>query len=359
MIHRRTLIREMSLSAGSILTILIAISLVTLFIRLLGDVARGKIANEAVFAFLGFSLLHSLPVLLSIALFAGVLTTLSRMWRDSEMIVWLSSGLSFTQWIRPVLVFALPLTLLILLLTAWLDPWALEKRNEYRDELKSRAEMALITPGLFAEGSGGDRVYFVETMNPLTGVVRNIFLRAHIDGQLGLVTAREGSYTPMKDGSRYLVLEDGRRYEGVPGKLDYRIIEFERYWMRLDAAEVRPGKVSPKQASLSELVEDGSPMARGELLWRVGLPVSALILAIMAIPLSFVNVRARRSYGLVVALLVFFIYNNMLSLSQAWVAQDKLNPWLGAVSMHVVMALATVALFYLRTHPDPFRRKKR
>jgi lipopolysaccharide export system permease protein len=124
MIHRRTLIREMSLSAGSILTILIAISLVTLFIRLLGDVARGKIANEAVFAFLGFSLLHSLPVLLSIALFAGVLTTLSRMWRDSEMIVWLSSGLSFTQWIRPVLVFALPLTLLILLLTAWLDPWA-------------------------------------------------------------------------------------------------------------------------------------------------------------------------------------------------------------------------------------------
>jgi lipopolysaccharide export system permease protein len=275
------------------------------------------------------------------------------------MIVWLSSGLSFTQWIRPVLGFALPLTLLILLLTAWLDPWALEKRNEYRDELKSRAEMALITPGLFAEGSGGDRVYFVETMNPLTGVVRNIFLRAHIDGQLGLVTAREGSYTPMKDGSRYLVLEDGRRYEGVPGKLDYRIIEFERYWMRLDAAEVRPGKGSPKQASLSELVEDASPMARGELLWRFGLPVSALILAIMAIPLSFVNVRARRSYGLVVALLVFFIYNNMLSLSQAWVAQDKLNPWLGTVSIHVVMALATVVLFYLRIQPDPFRRKKR
>lgn len=358
MIHRRALIREMSLSAGAILAILASISLVTLFIRLLGDVARGKIANEAVFAFLGFSLLHALPVLLSIALFAGVLLPLTRMWRDSEMVIWLSSGISFTQWIRPVLGFALPMTLLILLLTAWLDPWALGKRNEFRDELKSRAEMALITPGLFAEGGGGDRVFFVETMNPLTGVVRNIFLRSREDGQLGLVTASEGSYTPMKDGSRYLVLEDGRRYEGVPGRLDYRIIEFERYWMRLDAAEIQRSRGSPKQADLGELLADPSPAARGELLWRFGLPVSALVLAIMAIPLSFVNTRAPRSYGLIVALLVYFIYNNMLSLSQAWVAQEKLNPWLGMAGAHVVMVLATVVVFYLRVNPDPWRRRR-
>ncbi len=359
MIHRRALIREMSLSAGAILAILASISLVTLFVRLLGDVARGKIANEAVFAFLGFSLLHALPVLLSIALFAGVLLPLTRMWRDSEMVIWLGSGISFTQWIRPVLAFALPMTLLILLLTAWLDPWALGKRNEFRDELKSRAEMALITPGLFAEGGGGDRVFFVETMNPLTGVVRNIFLRSREDGQLGLVTAREGSYTPMKDGSRYLVLEDGRRYEGVPGQLDYRIIEFERYWMRLDAAEVQRSRGSTKQADLGELFSDPSPVARGELLWRFGLPISALVLAIMAIPLSFVNTRAPRSYGLIVALLVYFIYNNMLSLSQAWVAQEKLHPWLGMAAAHVVMVLATVLVFYLRVNPDPWRRRRR
>ena len=358
MISRRALMREMSLSAGAVLTVLIAISLVMLFIRLLGDVARGKLANEAVFAFLGFSLLHTLPVLLSIALFAGVLLPLSRMWRDSEMVVWLSSGLSIMQWIRPVLTFALPLTLLILLLTAWLDPWALEKRADYRDELKSRAEMALVTPGLFAEGSGGNRVYFVESMNPLTGVVRNIFLRSLEDGQLGLVTAREGSYTPMKDGSRYLVLKQGRRYEGVPGQLDYRIIEFERYWMRLDAVEIVPGRKNLKQAGLSKLIGNPSPEARGELLWRVGLPISALILAILAIPLSFVNNRARSSYGLVIALLVYFIYNNMLSLSQAWVAQDKLNPWFGMGAAHVVMALAAALFFYLRTHPVPWRRRR-
>ena len=71
MLYRRTLIRDLSLSTSAVLVVLIAIALVTLFIRLLGDVARGELANEAVFAYLGFSLLHYLPVLLSIALFAG------------------------------------------------------------------------------------------------------------------------------------------------------------------------------------------------------------------------------------------------------------------------------------------------
>jgi lipopolysaccharide export system permease protein len=163
----------------------------------------------------------------------------------------------------------------------------------------------------------------------------------------------------MKDGSRYLVLKDGRRYEGIPGQLDYRIIEFERYWMRLDAAAVEPSWNTPKQAQLSDLVGDPSPAARGELLWRLGLPLSALILAVMAIPLSFVNPRAHRSWGLVIALLVFFIYNNMLSLSQAWVAQGKLNPWLGMAAAHAVMAVATVLVFRQRSSPDPWRRRRR
>ena len=104
---------------------------------------------------------------------------------------------------------------------------------------------------------------------------------------------------------------------------------------------------------------DEQPADRGELLWRISLPASAFVLALLAIPLSSFNPRVGRSVNLIVALLVYVVYSNLVSLSQAWVAQDKLNPWLGAVSMHLVMALATVVLFYLRIHPDPFGRKKR
>ena len=349
MLYRRALIREMGLTTGAVLTVLIAIALVVLFIRLLGDVARGTLANEAVFAFLGFSLLYFLPVLMTIALFAGVLLPLSRMWRDSEMVIWLNAGVSLTQWMRPVLTFAVPLSLVILLLTLALNPWAQTKKSEYRQDLRSRSESSLIAPGLFAESSVGQRVYYVESLNPLTGIVRNVFMQSRIDGQLGLVVAREGSHTQMPDGSRYLVFKDGRRYEGKPGQLDYRIVKFERYWMRLDPVAVGGKETGIRQAQVDELLAAPTPAALSELQWRLGVPLSALVLAVMAIPLSFVNKRARRSYGLVVALLLYFVYNNLLSLSQAWVAQGKLNPWAGMISPHLLMLVTVLVLIYLRS----------
>lgn len=354
MLYRRALTREMGLTTGAVLTVLIAIALVVLFIRLLGDVARGELANEAVFAYLGFSLLYFLPVLMTIALFVGVLLPLSRMWRDSEMVIWFNAGVSLTQWMRPVLTFAVPFSLVILLLTLVLNPWMQTKKNEYRQDLTSRSESSLIAPGLFAESGSSQRVYYVESLNPLTGIVRNVFMQSYIDGQLGLVVAREGNHTELPDGSRYLVFKDGRRYEGMPGQLDYRIVQFERYWMRLDPGAPGDKVANVRQAPMSELLADATPPARAELLWRIGVPVSALILAVMAIPLSYVNTRARRSYGLVIALLLYFVYNNLLSLSQAWVAQDKLNPWTGMVASHLLMLFAVFVLFYLRTRQyDP------
>ncbi len=358
MLYRRALTREMTLTTGAVLTVLVAIALVVLFIRLLGDVARGELANEAVFSFLGFSLLFFLPVLMTIALFAGVLLPLSRMWRDSEMVIWFNAGLSLTQWTRPVLAFAVPFSLVILLITLTLNPWAQTKKFEYRQDLRSRSESSLIAPGMFAEASGGQRVYYVESLNPLTGIVRNVFMQSRIDGQLGLVVAREGNHIEMPDGSRYLVFKAGRRYEGTPGQLDYRIVQFERYWMRLDPTPVGGKETGIRQAPLKELLADATPPARAELLWRVGVPLSALILAVMAIPLSFVNTRARRSYGLMIALLLYFVYNNLLSLSQAWVAQGTLNPWAGMAAPHLVMLTALVGLFILRTRQFAPRGKR-
>jgi lipopolysaccharide export system permease protein len=358
MLYRRALIREMGLATGAVLTVLIAIALVVLFIRLLGDVARGELANEAVFAFLGFQLLYFLPVLMTIALFAGVLLPLSRMWRDSEMVIWFSAGMSLTQWMRPVLTFSVPFSMVILLLSLVLNPWAQTKKNEYRQDLRSRSDSTLIAPGLFVESSAGDRVYYVESLNPLTGIVRNVFMQSLIDGQLGLVIAREGNYTQLPDGSRYLVFKDGRRYEGKPGQLDYRIVQFEHYWMRLDPVAVGGAETGVRQAPLAELIVDTTPEARAELLWRLGVPISALVLAVMAIPLSFVNTRARRSNGLVIALLLYFIYNNLLSFTQAWVAQGKINPWAGLLFSHLLMLFAVLVLFSLRTRQHaPFWRR--
>ena len=78
------------------------------------------------------------------------------------------------------------------------------------------------------------------------------------------------------------------------------------------------------------------------------MPVSAIILALMAIPLSYVNPRAGRSANMLIAILIYAIYSNMISVSQAWVAQGKMSFWVGVWAAHVLMLLPLLLLFYKR-----------
>lgn len=363
MLYRRALLHELSLSSGASLVILIAIALVTLFIRLLGEAARGEFANEAVFAYLGFSLLHFLPVLLSVAVFIGAMLTLMRYWRDSEMAIWFNSGLSLKDWIKPMLMFALPMALILSLLTNGIIPWAIAKKDVYKAELLSRDDTSAVAPGIFAESHGGDRVYFVESLNPLTGTVRNVFMQSSDSGKPGVVVAAEGRQKKMEDGTRFLVLSKGRRYEGEPGQAEYRIIQFDRYWIRLDPVDIKAKKREEdiRQSSTAALWKSPEADARGELAGRLNVPFSVVVLALLAIPLSYVNTRAKRSYGLIIALLLYFIYNNLMSVSQTWVAQGKWGLPAGLLAAHlpVIAALAAFYVYRMRMKPFSFRMKRK
>jgi Predicted permeases len=355
MLYRRALLQELSLSSGASLVILIAIALVTLFVRLLGEAARGELANEAVFAYLGFSLLHFLPVLLTVAIFIGAMLTLMRYWRDNEMAIWLSSGLSLNDWIRPMLTFALPMALILLLLTNSIIPWAAIKKDVYKAELLSRDDTSMVVPGIFAESQGGERVFFIESLNPLTGTVRNVFMQSRDSGKPGIVVAAEGAQKKMEDGTRFLVLSKGWRYEGEPGQAEYRIVQFDRYWIRLDPVEIKANerKQNIRQQSTLALLKIADTDARGELAGRLNVPLSLLVLAILVIPLSYVNNRAKRSYGLIAALLVFFTYHNMISVTQSWVAQGKLGLLTGMLAAHLPAIVALAAFYAYRMRMKP------
>lgn len=359
MLYRRALLQELSLSSGASLVILVAISLVTLFVRLLGEAARGELANEAVFAYLGFSLLHFLPVLLSVAIFIGAMLTLMRYWRDNEMAIWLSSGLSLNDWVRPMLTFALPMALILLLLTNSIIPWAANKKDAYKAELLSRDDTSMVVPGIFAESQGGERVFFVESLNPLTGTVRNVFMQSRDSGKLGVVVAAEGAQRITGDGTRFLVLSKGRRYEGEPGQAEYRIVQFDRYWIRLDPVEVKAKERQQniRQQSTVDLWRSADTDAHGEFAGRFNVPLGLLVLAMLAIPLSYVNNRAKRSYGLIAALLVFFIYHNLISVTQAWIAQGRLGLMVGMLAAHLPAIAALAAFYAYRMRMKPFSLK--
>jgi lipopolysaccharide export system permease protein len=349
MIFRRSLLRELVTVATAAFLVLLGISLTTQIVRLLGQAASGNITSESVIALLGFSVVNYLPVLLSLTLFIAVLLTLSRSYRDSEMVVWFSSGVGLTEWVRPVLYFAAPLVAMIAVLSLTLTPWAVSMSEELRRRIEGREDVSAISPGVFRESRQADRVYFVEEVAGQQDVVANVFVSSSQLEKQGVMVAARGFQETAENGDRFLVLMNGRRYEGEPGTAEYKIYQFERYAMRIESKEAKAARApTTKSVSTLALLADPEPANLAELSWRVGLPASALVLAVLAIPLSFVNPRAGRSMNLVLALLVYMVYSNLLSISQAWIAQSRISLATGLWGVHALMLVLLLVMFYRR-----------
>ncbi|MEO1768052.1 LPS export ABC transporter permease LptF [Thiobacter aerophilum] len=346
MLYRRAFVNELLTNALAVFAVLVGIFVTTLWIRFLGRAASGVMPPEAVLVILGFSIVNYLPVLLSVTLFVAALLTLTRMARDHELVVWQSVGLGATAWIKPLLMVTLPVTLVIAAISLGLGPWAVQKSAEYRSQVESREEVSTIAPGLFRESKAADRVYFVESLGLAGDTVRNVFVRSEQHGRLGIIVAGEGRQWVAPNGDRFLIMENGRRYEGVAGRLDYRILQFQRYLLRVEPFEARMVEPSIKAIPSWVLLLNPTPEGQGELQWRAALPITAVLLALLAIPMSYVNPRSGRSFHLVAAVFAYMIYSNLLSVAQAWVAQGKLSPWVGLWSVHLVMALVVSFLFY-------------
>ncbi len=347
-IFQRALVREFAGMGVPVFAILLGIVVLSQLIRLLGESVSGALAVDGVVALLGFSALNYLPVLLSLSLFISVLLTLTRSYRDSEMVVWFCSGIGLTRWIRPVLWYALPVVGVIALLSLVLSPWALSKAEEFKRRLDSRDDVSAAVPGAFRESKHDGRVYFIENVEAGKNRVGNIFVQSVQHGKTGIMVAKQGLQETAPNGDRFLVLLNGTRYEGTPGQYDFRIVEFERYAMRIDAVEAKQGAAPLQSLSTLHLLRNRSSWNISELEWRLGLPFSALILTLLAIPLSFVNPRAGRSLNLVMALVIYMFYNNMISVTNAWVGQGKIGPIMGLVGIHALMFALMVLLFYRR-----------
>ncbi len=343
-----SLVREFVGMGLLVFAVLLGIVVFTQLIRFLSDSVSGLLAVDGILVMLGFSSVNYLPVLLSISLFMSVLITLSRCYSDSEMVVWFSSGIGLTRWIRPVLGYALPVVALIALLSLVISPWAMSKADEFKRRLDSRDDVSAATPGAFRESKQADRVFFLEDVDAQKKHVGNIFVQSVQNGRDGTMLAKEGFQETAANGDRFLVLLKGMRYEGIPGQANYKIAEFERYSMRIEPVELHQEAPNLKAISTLDLLRNPTPWNASELEWRIGLPLSALILVLMAIPLSYVDPRAARSLNLITAIIIYMVYNNMISVTNSWVAHEKISVMAGLWGIHLVMFAALLVMFYHR-----------
>lgn len=348
MIFHRALLREFASLAGAVFMTLFAIALTTRLIRLLGQAAGGKFPSDAVFAFLGFFALGALPVLLSLTMFISVLLTMTRSWRDSEMVIWFGAGQPLTAWLKPVLVFALPQIAVIAALSLFISPWAAQMAGQYATQLEARDDVSRVSPGVFGETANRQRVFFVESVSGENNTVQNIFVSSTHQNRSGVSMSRSGYTETADNGDRFIVLEQGRRYEGVPGDAEYRVTEFDRYAARIELKESKEVTPTHKNLPTWSLIMSPTNQNKGEILWRVGIPISALVLVLLAIPMSFVNPRAGRSVNLLFALLTYILYSNLLSVSQARVATGRMDFSLGWWLVHAGMVVLLLVMFAQR-----------
>jgi len=355
-LFKRSVVAEITSHAGVVLSTLIIVWLSVLLVRLLGEAAGGSIGADVVLGLAAFSSITALPVILSVSLFIAVLTTVTRTYRESEMVVWFASGLSLADWVRPVLRCAVPAALVIAVLTLAASPWAYRQIAEYRERYEQRSDLSKVAAGQFAEASDGERVFFAEDPVREGDELGSVFVRVTDPEWLSVVTADSASIEVMKNGDRFLVLDKGHRIDLKPGSPELRLADFARYGVRLESS----GKEDPLAAARAaaeqvikarptmQLFADNTDRARSQIMWRIALPLAALNLALLAIPLGAVNPRLGRSGDLLMAGLVALLYMNLINLSRGWISGGKLSFGVGVWAIHAVFAALTAYLLYRR-----------
>lgn len=346
----RYLFREIASTWLAVTLVLLMILLTNQFARILGDVAKGKLPKGVVMDVIGLSVVQYLTVLVPIGLFLSIMLALGRLYRDSEMPAMMACRVGPSGVYRPLVWLTLPLVLGVAWLAIDLGPRALQQVERIGAEARREADLASIEPGRFTVFGPNNAVVYGERVTA-DGFMENVFLQRFVeddDGEANIVevvVAERGEQVDSDDPDiRFLVLHNGRRYEGVPGTPQFRVVEFAEHGIPYRLPSLDPQEPEPREMPVSMLLRSADPVHRAELQWRIGVPLSTIILAIFAVPLSRSQPRSGRYGRLAVGLLVFIIYFNLLSAAKAWVEKGELDPLLGLWWVHGVFLLAALML---------------
>jgi lipopolysaccharide export system permease protein len=352
MILHRYLLREVLQATAAVLGVLLLIYLSNRFANILSDAAAGQISANLLFQLLFLKLIQNLEVLIPVALFFGILIGLGRLYNDSEIVAMLANGVGIRRIIYGVLWVSALVGVLTFVLSVYAAPEMASAHAKLLARARGEAEISGILPGRFRELSGGDRILYVEELSPDRRTMRNVFVQVREKGAQNIVVS-ERAYLSVNEGSgdRFIMLEDGYRYTGEPGTADYVIMRFEKHAVRIDEARREPIHLKLDSLSSFELLTAGGAAKLAELQWRLSLPLSVVVLGMLAIPLSRTSPRQGKYAKLFTAVVVFFIYNNSIGVAQSLVERGELTPYIGIWPVHVAAASIALILIWIQNFP--------
>ncbi|NIV17760.1 MAG: LPS export ABC transporter permease LptF [Woeseiaceae bacterium] len=334
----RYIFREIASTWLGVTMVLLLILLTNQFARVLGDVAKGRLPRDAAFDVIALSAAQYLTILVPVGLFLAVMLALGRFYKDSELPAMMACRVGPGGIYRPLMWLLVPLAAGVAWLSIDLAPRALQAVDRIGAEARREADLASIEPGRFTQVGSGQAVVYGERISA-DGIMENVFLERQVDDEsIEVVVAKRGQQIDSDDPDvRFLVLHEGRRYEGIPGTSQFRVVEFVEHGIPYRLPSLDPPEPKPRAMTLIDLIKAGELAHIAEIHWRIGVPLATIILAILAVPLSRTQPRSGRYGRLAVGLLVFIIYLNMLSAAKAWVEQGTVSPVLGLWWVHATI----------------------
>ncbi|MDH4062452.1 MAG: LPS export ABC transporter permease LptF [Aquincola sp.] len=359
MLFDTTLRRDLSRTFGGTLAVILTIVLTMMLIRTLGQAAGGVISPQDVVLLLGYTALGHLPTMLALSLFISVVVCLGRMYRDSEMAIWMASGVPLVRFVQPVLRTSWIVLLVVALLVLFVWPWGNSQSADLRDRYEQRSDLSRVAPGVFQTSRDGQRVFFVERENPEAISARQVFILSQNGTRESLTTAKGGQLETI-NGQRWLVLDRGQRNEFDAANGDKTLSNFESYRVLTGERALQRAQARPPRALRTEaLLRDPTLPNQGELAWRLGLLFGATNLVLLGVGLSASNPRRASNWNLMFALLGFVVYYNLINLSQAWVAGGKVGLGPALALTHGGAFMLALSLLWWRDHAQVFSLRPR
>ena len=346
----RYLIKEMLLTCLAVLVVLLVIMIGNVLGRSLSSVTDGAIQADMLLILVGVKSVNLLVTLIPLGLYLGILLAHGRFYRDNEMSVMHACGVGWGDLLRPTAFIGLIGVLMISMLTVFASPWAARYEQTLKQEIRDQSALSLVTPGKFVESTDGNTVFFAHQSNPERTQFNDVFMYRQKGNNLPAVdSARIASYqVDAESGDEYLVFTDGQTSVGRAGEGEYTITEFKSQGIlrpRQDSGEPR---LILKGKTLTELWGTNEIADQAELQWRISIPLAALLLALLAVPLSYTSPREGRFGKIAVAILIYIPYANLLVLMRKWIAAGTVPPWVGLWPVHIAVGLLIVWLLARR-----------
>ncbi|NLY12028.1 MAG: LPS export ABC transporter permease LptF [Gammaproteobacteria bacterium] len=354
MIVFRYLSREVLLTFSAVSAVLLVIIMSGRFIKYLAQAAQGVLDPGVLLMIMGYRIPGFLQLILPLGLFLGILLAYGRLYLESEMTVLTATGMSEQRLLSYTLIPALLVALLCAWLSFVLTPLGVQQVAQILNEQDALTEFDTLVPGRFQSMRDGSRVTYAQELSSGRDELRNVFISEKRDVRkpsdkdegITVLVAKTGRQEIYEDGSRYLILHDGYRYDGTPGDADYRVIHYDTYGVLLPKPSVEVNVGERETMRTQELLGSTEPKIQSELQWRLSMPILVLVVTLIAVPLSRVNPRQGRFLKLLPAILLYMAYLALLIGARSALDKGRISPAVGLWPVHGVFLLIGLFLVY-------------